>query len=319
MSARLGFNEIPYISWKGKTFSQITADIRKNVVNPKTNNTILTKRVIMKPLPLKIYRKEIASVPMNTCNRRVSSKVFTFETPGGNITNSKIADTLANGYVHTIDMTLPNLKGEYPGSSCDANILGSNPVTDNRCLSAQNNAKRRVRSSGMIIRKFNVINNNDTYYTNTNQYLDSRNKKFTQNTYHMLRQGNAANLPGTAAALSNVYASNTISHCKGANVDALTTAYVPVYYKPNNSRFAEQGAVSSSARILRLKYDTVTGAGANLQASFGKATANALAYSTTDSSLYSLKTKTGYPLKQTPRFAPFTGELRPSCSTNFSI
>ena len=320
MSARLGLNGIPSFSWKGKTFSQITADIRKNVVNPSVNNTILTKHAIMKPLPLKIYRKEIASVSLNTCNRRVSSKVFSFETPGATITNSKISDTLANGYANTIDMTLPNLKGEYPGSSCDANILVSNPVTDNRCLSAQNNAKRRVRSSGMIARKFNVVNNNDTYYTNTNQYLDSRNKKFTQNSYHMLRAGNAANLPGTAAALSNVYASNTISHCKGANTDALTTAYVPVYYKPNNSRFAEQGAVSSSARILRLKYDTVTGAGAKLQASFGKATANALAYSTTDSSIASLKSRTGYPTKKTPRFAPHTGELVACCTPkDFSI
>jgi len=319
MSARLGFNKIPYISWKGKTFSQITADIRKNVVNLRVNNIILTKKSIMKPLPLKIYRKEIASVSLNTCSRRVSSKVSSFERPGGNITNSKIPDTLANGYANIIDMILPNLKGEYPGSSCDANILNSNPVTDNRCLSAQNNAKRRVRSSGMIARKFNVINNNDTYYTNTNQYLDSRNKKFTQNTYHMLRSGNAANLPGTAAALSNVYASNTISHCKGANVNQLTTAYVPVYYKPNNSRFAEQGAVSSSARILRLKYDTVTGAGAKLQASFGKATANALAYSTTDSSIASLKSRTGYPTKKTPRFAPTTGALVECCTKDFSI
>ena len=320
MSARLGFNKIPSISWKGKTFSQITADIRKNVVNPRVNNTILTKHAIMKPLPLKIYRKEIASVLPNTCSRRVSSKVSSFERPGGNITNSKIPDTLANGYANIIDMTLPNLKGEYPGSSCDADILVTNPVTDNRCLSAQNNARRRVRSSGMIARKFNVVNNNDTYYTNTNQYLDSRNKKFTQNTYHMLRAGNAENLPGTAAALSNVYASNTISHCKGANVDALTTAYVPVYYKPNNSRFAEQGAVSSSARILRLKYDTVTDAGAKLRANFGKATANALAYSTTDSSIASLKSKTGYPNKRTPHFAPYTGELIACCAPkDFSI
>ena len=322
MSARLNMNEIRYFSWKGKTFTQITADIRKNIVNPK-NSSVLTRHAIMKPLPMKLYRKEIASVPLNSCNRRTSSKVFSFETPGNTIVNSKIADISGNGYADIIDMTLPNIRGEYPGSSCDAGILpdDSNLVTDNRCLSAQNNARRRVRSSGMITRKFNVINNNDTYYTNTNQYLDSRNKTFTQNTYHMLRQGNATNLPGTAATLSNVYASNTISHCKGANVNQLTTAYVPVYYKPNNSRFAEQGAVSSSTRILRIKYDTVTDAGAKLQGTFGKATANALAYSTTDSSIASLKSRTGYPTKNTPRFDPTTGALRcttaPVASSNY--
>ena len=314
MSARLGFNSSPSISWKGKTFSQITSEIRKNIIKPTTSPN-LTRHLIMKPQPLKIYRKEIASTVSKSCNSR---NIFSFETPGGNIVNSKIINENTRGL---LDMTLPNNIGEYPGSSCDANVLpdSSNQTTDNRCLSAQNNARRRVRSSGMIIRKFSVINNNDTYCTNTRQYLDSRNKTFDQNTYHMLRQGNAANLPGTAAAQSNVYASNTISHCKGANTNGLTTALVPVYYKPSNSRFAEQGGVSSSAYILRRKYDTVTDAGAKLQNKFGRATANALAYSTTDSSLYSLKTKTGYPLKQTPRFAPYTGELRPSCSTNFSI
>ena len=314
MSARLGFNTISSISWKGKTFSQITSEIRKNVIKPTTSPN-LTNHLIMKPQPMKIYRKEIASTVSKSCNSR---NIFSFEIPGGNIVNSKITNENTKGL---LDITLPNNQGEYPGSSCDANILpsNSNQVIDNRCLSAQNNAKRRVRSSGMIVRKFSVIKNNDSYCTNTRQYLDSRNKTFEQNTYHMLRQGNATNLPGTAGALSNVYASNTISHCKGANTNGLQTALVPVYYKPSNARFAEQGGVSSSAYILRRKYDTVTDAGAKLQNSFGRATANALAYSTTDSSLYSLKTKIGYPLKQTPRFAPFTGELRPSCSTNFSI
>jgi hypothetical protein len=287
----------------------------------RTNIPVLSKRAIMHPLPLKLYRKEIASVGLSTCNRRVSSRVFSFETPGSTIVNSKVADDKTNGLVDNLYFLLPNTKGEYPGSSCDAGILtdATQTITDNRCLSAQNNARRRVRSSGMITRKFNVNKNNDTYYTSSNQYLDSRNKKFSQNTYHMLRQGNTSNLPGTAGALSNAYASNTISHCKGANTNGLQSAYVPVYYKPSNSRFAEQGGVSSSAYILRRKYDTVTDAGSKLQASFGRATANALSYSTTDSSLYSLKTRTGYPIKKTPRFAPHTGTLRVCSSTDFSI
>jgi hypothetical protein len=101
MSARLGFNKIPSISWKGKTFSQITSEIRKNIIKPTTSPN-LTNHLIMKPQPLKIYRKEIASVVPNTCNRRVSSKVSSFETPGSTIINSKISDTLANGYANTV-------------------------------------------------------------------------------------------------------------------------------------------------------------------------------------------------------------------------
>jgi len=300
MAARLNFNRTPNISWKGKTFSQITADVRSNTIN-STSAPILTNRLLLNPQPLKIYRKEIASVPLTNCNRRTSVSVFSFETPGNTIINSNIIDVNTNGLVNTIDMTLPNVKGEYPGSSCDGKLNPSNPNLTNRCISVQNNAKNRVRSSGIIRRKFDPTKNNDMYYTNTNQYLESRNRTFEQNNFHLLRQGNASNLPGTAAATSNVYASNTIARCK--------SAYVPVYYKPNNSRFAEQGAVSSSSRLLRIKYDTITDAGAKLRGSFGNHTANALAYSTTDSTIASLKQKVGYPNKKTPKFSRVNGDF----------
>jgi hypothetical protein len=306
MSARLSLEEKPLIAWKGKTFSQITATLRKNGFNTSTSDP----RIALKPGPIKLYRKEIASTPLNTCNRRNSVQVFDFETPGNSIVNSKITDFNTKGISNTLDPTLPKNLGEYPGSACDTCFVNTN--LENRCLSAQNNALRRVRSSGIIKRKFttNTDINNLTYYTNANQYLDSRNKKFQQNEYHFLRTGDATSLPGTVAANRNVYASSTVAHCKG---NPLTTAYVPVYYKPSNSKFAQQGGVSASSLIQRKKYDTITDAGAKLKSTFGKETASALAYSTTDSSLYSLKQKVGYPNKQTPLFNKVTGEMK--CNT----
>ena len=307
MSTKLSLEEI--ISWKGKTFSQITANIRENTVNTQKPEEvpILTTKLIMNSQPLKLYRKEIASVPLKTCNRRTSTTISDMmETPGVNIVNSKIIDANTNGLVNQNDPNLPNVLGEYPGSSCDTPLTLYSPGTDvnlvNRCLSVQNNALRKVRSSGMIPRKFNNFNkytNNDTYYTSAGQYLDSRNKTFDQNSFHMLRKGDASCLPGSAASQENVYASNTTAHCSG-DPNNYQTSYVPVYYKPSNSKFAEQGGVSSSARILRLKYDTITDAGSKLRSSFGKETASALAYSTTNSSIASLKAKMGYPNKKTP-------------------
>jgi hypothetical protein len=236
-------------------------------------------------------------------------QVFDFETPGNNIVNSNITNTKADGIINTLDPNLPNIQGEYPNSACDACF--KNTDLEDRCLSVENNALRRVRSSGIIKRSFttNTNINNLKYYTNTNQYLDSRNKKFQQNEYHFLRVGDATSLPGTSSATNNVYASNTVAHCYAANGNPLTSAYVPVYYKPSNSKFAQQGGVSASSNIQRKKYDTITDAGSKLQSTFGKETANALAYSTTDSSLYSLKQKVGFPNKQTPIFKKVTGEL----------
>ena len=309
MSARLNLDPIRYTSWKGKTFSQITADIRVNTVIDSSSIPILTTRLIMNPQPLKIYRKEIASMPLKTCNRRTSVKISDLmETPGGNIVNSIESDNKTNGLVNITYPDLPNLLGEYTNYTCcdiplPTSAANSNLV--NRCLSTQNNALNRVRSSGMIRRKYDINKNNDTYYTSAGQYLDSRNKTFVQNTYHMLRKGDSTSVPGSAKSQTNVYASNTIAHCSGGD-----TSYIPVYYKPSNTKFAEQGGVSSSTRILRLKYDTITDAGQKLQTVFGKATANAFAYSTTDSSLYSLKTKTGYPNIKTPVINPYSGELK---------
>ena len=314
MSARLSLEEIRYFPWKGKTFSQITATIRRNGLFDSTT-TDINPTLALKPGPLKLYRKEIASLPLNSCNPRRSVQVFDFETPGNNIVNSNIADAKTDGIVNTLDPNLPNNQGEYPNSACDTCFTNANAKLEDRCLSVENNALRRVRSSGIIKRSFNTNTNinNLKYYTNTNQYLDSRNKTFQQNEYHFLRVGDTSSLPGTAAATKNVYASNTVSHCETSNGDPLTSAYVPVYYKPSNSKFANQGGVSASSNIQRKKYDTITKAGYNLQSTFGKETANALAYSTTDSSLYHLKQKIGYPNKQTPVFKKVTGDLK--CNT----
>ena len=317
MSARLNLESIRYVSWKGKTFSQITADIRENTV--KSPGPDLTPNLIMNPQPLKIYRKEIATVPLKTCNRRSSIKISDLiETPGGNIVNSLIQDNLTNGLVNINDPNIPNLSDDdnryaLPTTGANTNLV-------NRCLSTQNNALNRVRSSGMIRRKFDINKNNDTYYTSSGQYLDSRNKTFTQNTYHLLRKGDTSSVPGSAKSQQNVYASNTTAHCSGSNAsDALTTSYVPVYYKPSNTKFAEQGGVSSSTRLLRLKYDTITDAGQKLQSNFGRATANAFAYSTTDSSLYSLKARTGYPNTKTPVIQPYSGKLKVCDNRKFFI
>ena len=322
MSARLSLEKIPYTSWKGKTFSQITTDIRENTVKDQdVQNASFASKLFMNPQPMKIYRKEIASVPLKTCNRRTSITISNLmEIPGGNIVNSKNTDN-SNGLVNTNDYNLPKLLGDYPGSSCDTTTIKPNGTLINRCLSTQNNALRKVRSAGMISRNFNPKKNNETYYTSAGQYLDSRNKTFVQNTYHMLRKGDATCIPGSAASQQNVYASNTAAHCSGdpTTYDPLQTSYIPVFYKPSNTKFAEQGGVSSSARILRLKYDTITDAGQKLKSTYGRETANALAYSTTDSSIYSMKAKMGYPNKKTPVISPYTGKLETCDNRKFFI
>jgi hypothetical protein len=85
-------------------------------------------------------------------------------------------------------------------------------------------------------------------------------------------------------------------------------AYVPLYYKPNNPTFAKQGAVESSARVQRLKYNTITNGAALLRSTYGSAAANALAYGVSEQA-YTAKTAAGDKIKFTPVINPFTGKI----------
>jgi hypothetical protein len=199
----LGTFPYPLVSWKGQTLKQITSSIQANgQVNPKLK---LSSRSLMMPAPLKIYRREIAAnISAPKCNDRNSSSINVFDQPGGSIINSSA--TNQNGLVNTIDDTFPKNTCERPGTCL-------------RFLSEGENAKRRVRSSGMIKRQFDISKNNDTYYTDAKQYLVSRNRTFKQNQYNYIRQGNSNATPGTTLASANVYSPNGLSHCPGYTID----------------------------------------------------------------------------------------------------
>lgn len=274
-------NNFSYVSWKGKSFSQITAIVRKNntSLSSEISSSKINTSTLFKPHPYKIYRKEIVSKSLlNSGNSRPSIKIFDFETPGNNIVNSNIILDECNGISNVSDVELP----EY---TCNS----QNTILKKKCLSAENNALRRIRNSVTITPS----------YTNYNQYLNSRNKTFEQNEYRFLKKENIA--------VTSQYESNIFTHCTQSNPS--TTKYVPVYYKPSNIRFAQQGGVSSRNRMQRLKYDIITNAGLKLGSTIGNEITNQFSYSNTNNSIYSLNQKQTYPNKQTPVFSKVAGTL----------
>lgn len=436
MSALLGLNQQPYISWKDQVFYQISSFIREN----KNNTSILSVNQLMKPMPLKLYRREIASsLPQSAysgCSNRNSQSIDLFNMPGSTIISE--TNSCKNGLVNFID----NQVREYTSTNCNINM----PDVD---------ARRRVRSAGMIRKKYDPTKNNSTYCTDRNQYLVSRNLTFSQNQYHFIRQGNSTVKPGSALSSNNLYSPNGISHCiqpyislannnntfqyswidgktysvtipdgqydiitlnntfqsamvqnntyfinnntsnqflftltydsnnniviitivdyntflitqgsgfvlasgitvnqpctwvnSTTNIVTVTNTtpsiiipasnfqkiigftsgtynnstqgsiipplikpnYVKMNYKPNNSQFGVQGAVSGSSLILRKKYDTITDTANKLQSAYGSATANALAYGVTDHQ-YTLKDQVGYPIRKTPVICKYTGKV----------
>lgn len=193
VGARLGFNEIPIISWKGKTFTQISSSIQKNIKPPASiQNT-------MRSQPVNHYRREIASITGITHgNPRISMSVDEMTSPNGYLVISN-GDPRCTGVHSTLDF---NLTSNTTETTCD---------TTATCVA--NNALTRVRSAGMIVKNYNLNRNNDKYYTSTQEYLKSRNRSFQQNQYNYIRQGNSLIPAGNPNTSSNVYSGNGLNHC----------------------------------------------------------------------------------------------------------
>jgi len=420
--------------WKGKTLYQVVATIQKNVSTAQT----LSLQQIRKALPLKLYRKEIHNVNGQTlsknCSGRISAKITDMDMPGSSIV-TEMKRSYSNGLVNTLDINQTSLTAE--NGSCNS---------QNNCFSPAYNARKRVRSAGMIPKKFDINKNNDTYSSSTQQYLISRNRTIKQNEFHYIRKGNAGIMPGPGLGSTNIYSPSGLSHCyqpiisiasnnntfgyrwddgtnsynftvtipdgkydpislnnafqsvqlqngtylnspsgnkmylmaisydtnaksitlisnnadssnysgytkptpnaynwlwtgtntistfinildnkfadligflpgqysAGANNTSfcgfVLPSYVALHYKPNNQDFGVQGAVESSSRIQRLKYDTITNSAALIKSAYGSAAANALSYGVSEQA-YTVKTVVGDKPKYTPVINPITGNI----------
>uniref|UniRef100_A0A6C0KIU8 Uncharacterized protein n=1 Tax=viral metagenome TaxID=1070528 RepID=A0A6C0KIU8_9ZZZZ len=227
MSARLNMKKIREFSWKGKTFTEITSLLKKNNT---TINTNFSKNSYFIPRPLKIYRREVVVGNSKNCNLKTSTLIRDFDMPGGTIVNSKASTK--NGLTNTLDINLTENKYERPGTSTV-------------CFSQADNARRRVRSGGMIKRQFDITKNNDTYHTSTNQYLVSRNRTFQQNQYNYIKQGSANVKPGDALSKQNVYSANGINHCSKYYIPTATTFQYQWFDIPNYNNPGINGEIGN--------------------------------------------------------------------------
>lgn len=212
MSARLNMNPIAYKSWKGVTFNQLTSSMQKNEKDLESNdNNYFRAR------GLDIYRREIANT--NTkCNSRVSLKIDELNRPNGYLVYS--SDNNNNkGLVSTLEIPIPNDTTNTGNSICNTSL-------NNVCLAQAANAKRRVRSSGMMKKTYDPYTNLTNYYTTSAQYLNYRNRTYPQNQFAY----ESAPQPTTCTPI----------------------------VKFNNYKFASQGTVSSSTLVIFKKLNENT-------------------------------------------------------------
>jgi hypothetical protein len=307
-SATNTFQETP-IKWKGKTFNQIFASIQKN----KNTNIQIKTPDLLRALPQKIYRKEFASTPFTSGNSQMQHsavKIDNFNHPNGySITNKSAID--AGALNATLDITFENNKTQHP------NTCLSFSSTTGICLTTDMNAKKRVRSAGMIRKKFNPNRNNDSvYHASAKEYLANRSFTFQQNQYNYLRKG-SSHYPSINdndgkehiyKYLDNDYSAQGIQHCVySGDVSTTSIANLPhkrVIYKPNNVKFSQQGAVSASSLTTRKLLDSFTKNKKQTVDVLGNSIGgNSLSYktnATTGGNIYNMKIRRGFPLPCTP-------------------
>ena len=197
----IGFPQSDF-KWKGKIFYETISTIQLNTNKSAT----LSKDQLRKALPLSIYRKESHNIksqnfPKN-CNPRISTKISAIMDTPASTTVSTTQQTYSNGLVDILDIHPTTLTAENGGCN-----------SPNACFSPQFNARKRVRSAGMIPKKFNTNKNNDVYNTSTQQYLISRNRSIKQNEYNYIRKGDSGMIPGPGLSAANIYSPAGLSHC----------------------------------------------------------------------------------------------------------
>lgn len=287
-SSSLNTNLSPFLSWKGKTFGQIISSIQKN-----ENTSTMEGKLLFQAAPLKIYRREIVTKPLQTQSSKISTSIELLEQPGSALVISNpdakwtVCDSNCNGTKLTLDTNLINNRGETYECCTD---LGSNSSV-RKSLDPATIAKQRVRSSGIISKKPPSSVTTAPYCTTSSEYLATRGKSFEQNQFHYLKTGNPLVKPGAPGSQNNKYAINDES---GVYCPDVSGFYIQTQFKPNNYKFSQEGGVSSSARTTRLNYNTITTNGGLYTKAYGSQVGNALSYGKS-SDAYTIKDKIGYP------------------------
>ncbi len=294
------------ISWKGQTITQIASSIKKN-----TTSAIISENNIRLSQPLKLYRREISlSSHSSPSVQRTGIKIEHLNMPGGRGT-TELTTIPESALFFVADATDSN-------TNVTATQYCENYSNEETCMASQSNALSRVRSSGLLRKKYNVDKNNEvSYHTNSKQYLESRNKTFNQNQFNYLKYGNSTVKPGDPLSGGNLYAPIGITHCE-SYVDEVSgetvSPYTQIYYKPKNHQFATQGAVSAGALITRKKFNAISTNALNFKTAYGNSVANAMAYSGDTSRRYTIKDKIGTTMPNVP-IVKADGSVTKSCFT----
>ena len=121
-----------------------------------------------------------------------------------------------------------------------------------------------IDSSLCVTGSFNVKRSattiiNKKFCWNSKQYLQSRCKTFDQNQTLGIHVDGPNYLRSSCVTYTDISSGELTydGNIFNSKIVTCNSSNTPIIYKPNNKSFKQQGGVSSSSRIAKLKYDTI--------------------------------------------------------------
>jgi hypothetical protein len=225
-------NNLPggYVSWKSPNNYDIVPRNIKPFTNKDSSNNY--NSVSRKPRPIKHYRKGIFINTENINRISKSSNGMPY-----------LLQTLQDNPGSTSSTTSHNNNNNdqcngLPVISVNNKLYNNTDTptyqTDTVCCNKEQDALKRVIPT-------NTGYTPPTYYPSYSQYIHGKGNTYTQNVFDFEKISNP---------VLNTYVINNV-------VNKQPNCIKVAVYKPNNQQYANQGAVSSGTRILKLSTTTI--------------------------------------------------------------
>ena len=236
-----------YKTWKSRenTLNSVVPGNSYPVIDITNSNVPLKMK---NANPIKHWRKQLMPT-----NGRVTNKVSIDQVlrPGGSV-------------------QLKNNNGSSDCSQIMKTYIKSNTnincCPDDEILNQKQKARRSLSSSTIIRNIHDKTTGGRPYYTSHKAYLQSRVKLYDQR------------VKVTKTEESSITSPEFRSVYRNQNPNCNENGFVTVIYKPNNSKFKQQGAVSSGLRIAKLNIDTINKNAESFRREWGQLGVNAARY-----------------------------------------
>lgn len=279
-------------------------DTSENPMNRKAN-------------PIKHWRKQL--MPRDGSGHGKVSVGLVIDRPGGSHLVKKNCSLLQKPCSNTIKTYIDTydsrsiVPSEYAGSCSEKNHTGLDIycktfITPSGCDSAPDyggckwtpsrakicNRQRITRSASTIISK--------NYFTTTKSYLRNRVRLYDQNQTIAPKPGNnylnnSSNPPNLLPPSNSNNGSQVYNSTNCFDNLYCTINPISIIYKPNNPSFSKEGSVSSSLRLQKIKYNTVTKSAKNLDNPWGQGASNNSRYRGGIEAPYINKSKFDLPIR----------------------